>query len=177
QRKEKSFDFSRIFSFSIPQTGSTPYGTTLPAARGAAVRVAVKPQFTKIFLAAAVGQMRRSKNLSCPRRSIIYCRSRHRRESGKCCVVAECLTTSLPARPRARSAQSVSNSLQGTSNNTRFRRFLPYLSERLQRFCRGEPPIGDRFDAWPASARSFARWHTESTRERTQAGAAAIRSS
>src|SRR5262249_11181071 len=41
----------------------------------------------------------------------------------------------------------------------------------------GGSPIGDRFDAWPASARSFARCHTESTRERTQAGAAAIRSS
>src|SRR5262249_46441777 len=39
------------------------------------------------------------------------------------------------------------------------------------------PRSGDRFDAWPASARSFARCHTESTRERTQAGAAAIRSS
>src|SRR5262249_44052720 len=58
----------------------------------------------------------------------------------------------------------------GTSNNTRFR-------SRLQRSCRGESPVGDRFDAWPASARSFARCHTESTRERTQAGAAAIRSS
>src|SRR5262245_4901727 len=65
----------------------------------------------------------------------------------------------------------------GTSNNTRFRRFLPWLSGRLQRSCRGESPIGDRFDAWPASARSFARCHTDSTRERTQAGAAAIRSS
>jgi len=39
------------------------------------------------------------------------------------------------------------------------------------------PRSRDRFDAWPASARSFARCHTESTRERTQAGAAAIRSS
>src|SRR5262249_21664653 len=39
------------------------------------------------------------------------------------------------------------------------------------------PRSGARFDAWPASARSFARCHTESTRERTQAGAAAIRSS
>src|SRR5215469_4560940 len=48
---------------------------------------------------------------------------------------------------------------------------------RLQRSCRGESPIGARFDAWPASARSFARCHTDSTRERTQAGAAAIRSS
>src|SRR5262249_38471901 len=67
--------------------------------------------------------------------------------------------------------------LEGTPNNTRFRRFLPWLSGRLQRSCRGESPIGDRFDAWPASARSFARCHTDSTRERTQAGAAAIRSS
>src|SRR5262249_44426949 len=67
--------------------------------------------------------------------------------------------------------------LRGTSNNTRFRRFLSWLSGRSQRSCRGESPIGDRFDAWPASARSFARCHTESTRERTQAGAAAIRSS
>src|SRR5262245_32032880 len=67
--------------------------------------------------------------------------------------------------------------LKGTSNNTRFRRFLPWLSGRLQRSCRGESPMGDRFDAWPASAQSFARCHMDSTRERTQAGAAAIRSS
>src|SRR6516164_3910929 len=39
----------------------------------------------------------------------------------------------------------------GTSNNTRFQRFLSWLSGRLQRSCRGESPIGDRFDAWPAS--------------------------
>ena len=67
--------------------------------------------------------------------------------------------------------------LEGTSNNPRFRRCLSWLSGRLQHLCRGESPIGDRFDAWPASARSFARCHTDSTRERTQAGAAAIRSS
>src|SRR5262249_40334417 len=41
--------------------------------------------------------------------------------------------------------------LKGTSNNTRFQRFLSWLSGRLQRSCRGESPIGDRFDAWPAS--------------------------
>jgi len=41
--------------------------------------------------------------------------------------------------------------LMGTSNNTRFQRFLSWLSGRLQRSCRGESPIGDRFDAWPAS--------------------------
>src|SRR5215813_14155721 len=40
---------------------------------------------------------------------------------------------------------------KGTSNNTRFRRFLSWLSGRSQRSCRGESPIGDRFDAWPAS--------------------------
>src|SRR6516225_9101556 len=40
---------------------------------------------------------------------------------------------------------------KGTSNNTRFQRFLSWLSGRLQRSCRGESPIGDRFDAWPAS--------------------------
>src|SRR5262249_53239984 len=54
---------------------------------------------------------------------------------------------------------------KGTSNNTRFQRFLSWLSGRLQRSFRGESPIGDRFDAWPASARSFARCHTDSTRE------------
>ena len=31
--------------------------------------------------------------------------------------------------------------LQGTSNNTRFRRFLPWLSERFQRSCQDESPI------------------------------------
>src|SRR5262249_6657538 len=41
--------------------------------------------------------------------------------------------------------------LKGTSNNTRFQRFLSWLSGRSQRSCRGESPIGDRFDAWPAS--------------------------
>src|SRR6516162_8124661 len=41
--------------------------------------------------------------------------------------------------------------LLGTSNNTRFQRFLSWLSGRSQRSCRGESPIGDRFDAWPAS--------------------------
>src|SRR5262245_66321958 len=66
---------------------------------------------------------------------------------------------------------------KGTSNNTRFQRFLSWLSGRVQRSFRGESPIGDRFDAWPASARSFARCHTDSTRERTQAGADAMRSS
>jgi len=44
---------------------------------------------------------------------------------------------------------------QGTSNNTSFRRVLPQLSERLQRSCEGEFPIGDRFDVWRATARSF----------------------
>src|SRR6266446_8344199 len=43
----------------------------------------------------------------------------------------------------------------GTSNNTSFRRVLPQLSERLQRSCEGEFPIGDRFDVWRATARSF----------------------
>src|SRR5260370_42124477 len=45
--------------------------------------------------------------------------------------------------------------LLGTSNNTSFRRVLPQLSERLQRSCEGEFPIGDRFDVWRATARSF----------------------
>jgi integrase len=54
-----------------------------------------------------------------------------------------------------------------------------YTALAPDRCARAEvsPPIEDRFDAWPASARSFARCHTDSTRERTQAGAAAIRSS
>src|SRR5262249_13268770 len=43
------------------------------------------------------------------------------------------------------------SNVKGTSNNTRFQRFLSWLSGRLQRSCRGESPIGDRFDAWPAS--------------------------
>jgi putative ABC transport system substrate-binding protein len=46
-----------------------------------------------------------------------------------------------------------------------------------RRACRDESSIEDSFHAWPASTRSFARCHTDSTRERTQASAAAIRSS
>ena len=61
----------------------------------------------------------------------------------------------------------------GTSNNIRFRRFL-LLSEQFERSCQGESPIGRLADD---RAVLYARRHTESTRERTQAGAAAIRSS
>jgi hypothetical protein len=48
---------------------------------------------------------------------------------------------------------------------------------RLPRACRAGSRIGDLFCTWPATAASFARCHTDSTRERAQAGAAAIRSS
>ena len=41
--------------------------------------------------------------------------------------------------------------IKGTSNNTRFQRFLSWLSGRLQRSCRGECPIGVRFEVWPGS--------------------------
>src|SRR5262249_57485530 len=52
----------------------------------------------------------------------------------------------------------------GTSNNTRFQPFLSWLTARLHRSFRGESPIGDRFDAWPASARSFSPFPPYSTR-------------
>ena len=58
----------------------------------------------------------------------------------------------------------------------RFRRFV--LAEQAgARSCQREPPVGGRFDSWPATARFCGRCHTDSTRERTQADAAAIRSS
>jgi hypothetical protein len=79
--------------------------------------------------------------------------------------------------PRRRAGPIDRDSLEGTSNNSRFRRFLSWLSEWLPRACRGASPIGDHFASCPAAARSFARCHTDSTRERAQAGAAAIRSS
>ncbi len=43
------------------------------------------------------------------------------------------------------------NSMKGTSNNIRFRRFL-LLSEQFERSCQDESPIGD---AWRTTARSF----------------------
>src|SRR5262245_6415683 len=54
---------------------------------------------------------------------------------------------------------------------------LCWLSKQVRRSCQREPPVGGRFDSWPATARFCGRCHTDSTRERTQADAAAIRSS
>jgi short chain dehydrogenase len=52
------------------------------------------------------------------------------------------------------------------------------LAERVRCSARGKvSPDRGPFDPWPAIAWSFARCHTDSTRDRTQAGAAAIRSS
>jgi hypothetical protein len=47
----------------------------------------------------------------------------------------------------------------------------------VQGSCPGEPPIGGGFDAWLATTRCVAGCRTDSTRERTQAGTAASRSS
>jgi len=68
------------------------------------------------------------------------------------------------------------NYLQAAINTWEPRTILAFGSGCSAR-AEVSPRSRDRFDAWPASARSFARCHTESTRERTQAGAAAIRSS
>src|SRR3979409_2412325 len=51
------------------------------------------------------------------------------------------------------------------------------LAERAVAALEGESPIGDRFYAGGRPGGPFARCHTDSTRERTQTGAAAIRSS
>src|SRR5258707_8258430 len=69
-----------------------------------------------------------------------------------------------------RSLKASRISFLGTSNNTRFPRFLPWLSERLQRSCQRESPIGDRFEACGRPRGPFARRHTDSTRERTSSG-------
>ena len=52
-----------------------------------------------------------------------------------------------------------------------------FAEERCRARAEVSPQSGTVFYTWPATAASFARCHTDSARERTQAGAAAIRSS
>ena len=78
---------------------------------------------------------------------------------------------------RGTGANSNRRTLKGTSNNARFRA-ISALAERAVAAARARVCPGSGTALMPdGDARSFAGRHTDSTPERAQAGAAAIRSS